>query len=194
MNKNKVILIVGVVILLICSLYFYSKNYTSAPPEEEQGFQWENNEQKQKAKFLNKNAPGIVTSTMDQKPWKLLDYKGKVILIDYWATWCAPCIVAMPPMKEIYNKYKDREDFLFVGVALDEDREKVVAFCKNKEIPWLQLFEENKGFKNSFARAFDIFDIPSVWIIDKNFKIVGVHLHGQEINNKLEKLLTNESK
>jgi thiol-disulfide isomerase/thioredoxin len=70
-------------------------------------------------KFLQTPAPLIVTQTVDGTAWSLQDHRGKVILVNFWATWCGPCVQEVPELKELYNKYKNRADFILVGVSLD---------------------------------------------------------------------------
>lgn len=115
----------------------------------------------------------VVTETLDGQRWSLADYRGKVILIHFWDrrdykskrwnTW----------LKNIYERFKGRDDFLMVGVSLRKDAESTKKICKNQGIEWLQLHEPGKEFKNSLARAFGIDDTYGYggWLIRKNGKI-----------------------
>ena len=118
-----------------------------------------------------------------------------IVLIDFWATGCGPCVGSMPKLKEIYEKYKSRDDFVMVGVSLDHEKQALVEFCQKQEIAWTQLFEEGESWGNSVARAFEIHGIPSVWIINKEGNIVGMDIHSsqvEEIERIIEESLNKE--
>jgi len=151
---------------------------------------WQRARQAKIEKFMGKKAPDVVTQTLEGAEWKLEDLQGKVVVMDFWATWCGPCVAALPEMKKLYEKYKSRDDFVMVGVSLDHDKEKVVKFCEERQIAWLQLFEANKNWGNSVARAFEIRGIPSVWVIDKEGNVAGIDLHGEAIERAVEKSFT----
>jgi len=153
-------------------------------------WKWQRARQAKIEKFMGKKAPEVVTQTLEGAEWKLEDLRGKVVVMDFWATWCGPCVAALPDMKRLYEKYKSREDFVMVGVSLDWEKEKVVKFCEEREIGWLQLFEADKNWQNSVARAFETYAIPSVWVIDKEGSVAGMDLHGEAIERAVEKSLT----
>lgn len=146
-------------------------------------------EQAKFEKFMGKKAPDVIARTLDGSEWKLEDQCGKVVVIDFWATWCGPCVGAMPRMKEIYEKYKSRDDFVMVGVSLDHDKQALMKFCQEHEISWPQIFEADKGWDNSVAKSFEIRGIPSVWVIDKGGKVVGMGLRGERVGLTVGKTL-----
>ena len=155
-------------------------------------WKWQRAGQAKIEKFMGKKAPAVVTRTLDGTEWRLEDQRGKVVVMDFWATWCGPCVATMPEMKKIYEKYKSREDFVMVGVSLDTEKEKLVKFCEENEISWPQIFEVDRGWDNRVGRAFEVNAIPSVWVIDKEGNVVGIDLHGgriEEIERIVEKSL-----
>lgn len=155
-------------------------------------WKWQRAGQAKIEKFMGKKAPEVVTRTLDGTEWKLEDQRGKVVVMDFWATWCGPCVSTMPEMKKIYEKYKSRKDFVMVGVSLDHYREKLVKFCEEREISWPQIFEADRSWDNRVGRAFEVNAIPSVWVIDKEGNVAGMDLHGnsiEEIERTVEKSL-----
>lgn len=113
--------------------------------------------------------------------------KGQVVVIDFWATWCGPCIAEMPHMKELYAKYHD-EGVQFIGISLDspEDKgglEKLRKYVDEKKIPWPQYYQGD-GWASEFSTSWGINSIPSLFIVDKNGNLKSVKARG-----KLEKLI-----
>lgn len=155
---------------------------------------WQHKRNVKMAKFVGKEAPEVVGQTLDGKIWKLREQVGKVVLLEFWATWCGPCVGGMPEMKQVYEKYKNRKDFMMVGISLDNKKEDLIKFCKEQKLPWMQLFQEGAGWNNSIARAFEISGIPSCWIIDKDGNVSGMDIHSSsrgEIERIIEKNLGN---
>jgi thiol-disulfide isomerase/thioredoxin len=127
---------------------------------------------------------------MDGLPWRLSDAAGRVVLVDFWATWCPDCVVNIPVMKKIHGRYGGRDDFLMLGVSLDGDAAPLKKMTGEKGMPWLQLLEEGKKWNNSVSDKYGIFWIPSVWVIDREGIVRGVNLHDEdEIIEALEKAL-----
>jgi thiol-disulfide isomerase/thioredoxin len=145
--------------------------------------------QARQERFMRKPVPASATQTLDGKPWSLQDQRGKVVLINFWATWCAPCISEMPNLNALHSKYENRPDFLLVGVALDTKTEIVVQTCTEKRITWLQLHEKGKGWENSFARAFDVQFVPSTWLVDRDGRVIIFETTLDEIEATLAKVL-----
>ncbi|MFO0391175.1 MAG: redoxin family protein [Planctomycetota bacterium] len=123
----------------------------------------------------------------DGKVIDLAAYKGKVVLVDFWATWCGPCIAELPNVIAAYDKYH-AQGFEIVGISLDEDRAKLDAFVKARKITWRQHFD-GKGWQNEAAQAWGIQSIPATFLIGADGKIVATDLRGQQLDQKLAKLL-----
>lgn len=125
----------------------------------------------------------------DKFNWE--DYRGKVVLVDFWATWCGPCIAELPNVKENYDKYHSK-GFDVVGVNLDESKEKLQTFLEEKEIPWVNLFpekEEDRGWNNPVAEYYGVSGIPTVILVDQQGKVVSLNARGPELGRLLAELL-----
>ncbi len=139
--------------------------------------------------FTGKRAPEIVTTTLDGSAWTLSDHKGKVVLLDFWATWCGPCLGALPETKALYEKFRDHPEFLMVGISLDAERDPPARFCNKEGIEWIQLFEPGKAWNNSIAESFDVKAIPELCLINKDGVVVGINLNVADADRMLEELL-----
>ena len=102
---------------------------------------------------------------VDGRAVDLAALKGKVVLVDFWATWCGPCVAELPHVKEAYDKYHDK-GFEIIGISLDQDKEALEQFTKDKKMTWPQYFD-GEGWGNKYAKEFGINGIPAMWLVDK---------------------------
>ncbi len=113
--------------------------------------------------------------------------KGKVYLVDFWASWCAPCVKALPHLQEVYNSYKDK-GFIIVSLSMDQSQEAVSAFRKRKyPMPWFNAYLKD-GLENSIAKSFNVSGLPAAFLIDKNGKIIATNkeLEGDKLDKLVE--------
>ena len=132
----------------------------------------------------------IAFTDLNGKEIDLEKMKDKVILVDFWATWCGPCIAEMPNVTAAYETYKDK-GFEVVGISLDEDKAAVVKFIADNKMPWHQ-FVDGKGWENELAQRFGIRSIPATFLVGKGGRIVASNLRGPDLEAAIEKALAGE--
>lgn len=133
----------------------------------------------------------------DGKPVKLSDFKGKYVLIDFWASWCGPCRDENPNVVDAFQKFKDK-NFTVLGVSLDGGNTKTTkeAWLKAVEddkLTWTQV-SDMQGWNNEVSKAWGIKGIPANFLIDPNGKIVAKDLRGNALHTKLAEILDKKAK
>lgn len=149
-------------------------------------------EQNKIEQFINKEAPQIHTVTLDGEPWTLEGQKGRNVLLFFWATSCPYSRGAIPYMIDLFDRYDQRDDMVVTGISVDRDRDLLTCFIASNNIPWINLFEDGKGWDNSVTRAFGVHGIPSVWIVDDEGIVRGIHLKGENVEEALKAILNDK--
>lgn len=129
--------------------------------------------------------PDFNETDVDGKPVSIASYKGKVVMIDFWATWCGPCMGEFPNVLATYQKHH-AEGFEIIGVSLDSDKDAVTTFIKQKGVTWQQFFD-GKGWSNKLAAQYGIESIPATFLLDGNGVIIGEDLRGPELEAAVAK-------
>jgi len=132
-------------------------------------------------------APEISLPSPDGKEIALSSLKGKLVLIDFWASWCGPCRKEMPNVIKTYSKFKNK-GFEIYGVSLDQDKEKWMEAITKYGINWPQV-SDLKYWDNVAARIYNVQGIPYTVLIDKDGKIIAKNLRGQELEKKIAEVL-----
>ena len=121
---------------------------------------------------------------LDGKPISLADYRGKVVLLDFWAVWCGPCLGEIPRIKAVYEKYHDK-GFEVIGVSLDEDAAALREFIKEKDMPWRQILDGQR-WAGHLVQQYGVRSIPAPFLIDREGKVISVKARGSLLDELVE--------
>ena len=135
---------------------------------------------------LKTKALDLKFTAVDGSELDLAKLRGKVVLLDFWATWCGPCVAEIPNVVAAYKKLHDK-GFEIVGISLDHDKAKLEAFTKEKGMTWPQYFD-GKGWENEVSTRFGIHSIPAMWLLNKKGLVVSTEARGS-LEAEVEKLL-----
>ena len=125
-------------------------------------------------------------AALDGRELDLKKLRGKVVLIDFWATWCAPCMRELPNVKAVYEKLHDK-GFEVLGLSYDEDKAALQQVVSTEAIPWPQAFDEAEPGKK-FAEQFGVTALPTMWLVDKN-GVLSDPFGVKDLESKVQKLL-----
>jgi peroxiredoxin len=130
-------------------------------------------------------APDFEAQTLDGQPLKLSELKGKVVLLDFWATWCGPCVAELPAIKKIYDKYKD-DGFTAVGISFDRDAATARRFVAERQLSWPQVWAE-KGDKGPLANLYGVGGIPATFLIGADGKVIDRDVQGEALSKAVRR-------
>jgi len=139
------------------------------------------------ASWVDKQAPNLTMNDINGKPVSITDFKGKYVLIDFWASWCGPCRKENPNVVAAYNKYKDK-NFTILGVSLDQDKDSWVQAIKNDNLAWAQM-SDLKQWQSAAVSTYNIEGIPFNVLIDPTGKVIAQELRGPALEQKLAEVL-----
>jgi peroxiredoxin len=128
---------------------------------------------------VGKKFPDFDEKDLKGKPFSLAAYKGNVVLIDFWATWCGPCRAELPNVLSTYAKYHSK-GFEVLGISLDDDKEVLENFIKTQKMTWPQYFD-GKAWENKLSQKYGITGIPATFLIDGEGTIIARDLRGPEL-------------
>ena len=122
------------------------------------------------SELVGKVMPDFSATDLNGKPISLQQYRGRVVLLDFWAVWSDACIAEMPIVKKVYDTYKD-QGFDIIGVSLDTEEKPLQDYLKKNNIQWRQIFS-GQGWDSPLAKQYDIHTLPAPWLIDRDGTLI----------------------
>ena len=135
---------------------------------------------------VGKTAPLFTQNNAVGKPVVLPDFKGKVVLVEFWASWCSPCRAENPNLVKQYQTYKDK-GFDIISVSLDNVKERWLEAIEKDGLAWTHV-SDLKGWNNEVGRLYGVRAVPASFLVDAQGKIIGNGLRGEPLNKKLAEI------
>ncbi|RYZ55613.1 MAG: AhpC/TSA family protein [Chitinophagaceae bacterium] len=136
---------------------------------------------------VGSDAIEFTQNDVNDKPVSLSQFKGKYVLVDFWASWCKPCRVENPNVVKSYNKFKDK-NFTVLGVSLDQQKQAWINAIEKDNLKWTNV-SDLQFWNNAVAQLYHVQSIPQNFLIDPNGKIIAKDLRGEDLDRKLCELL-----
>ncbi len=129
-------------------------------------------------------APAFTFTTLQGVDLSLADLKGSYVLLDFWATWCGPCIGEVPHLLEVHKEFGQRKNFVMISVSLDQSESDLRKFINARAMTWHHVFGERNGVQSA-ADAYGVVGIPALFLIGPDGKIIATHLRGGAIRKEV---------
>ncbi|TCD28713.1 AhpC/TSA family protein [Pedobacter psychrodurus] len=140
---------------------------------------------------IGAKAPDFSQPDVTGKEVPFSEFRGKYVLLDFWASWCAPCRAENPNVLKAYQKHKE-SNFTVLSVSIDVDRDKWLKAVEEDKLPWLQVSDLKKA--NAASKRYAVSAIPSNFLIDPDGRVIAINLKGEHLQNVLDEVLGKKSK
>ncbi len=140
---------------------------------------------------LKGNPLEIAGQTVTGDDFNIDDWKGKVVIVDFWATWCGPCVASMPELVQLYEDHH-AQGLEIIGISLDDNRTQLESFLEQKEIPWPTIFTDPEGkeaWDNPLATYYGVSAIPTVFLVGRDGNVVATDLYGKSLHEAVIELV-----
>ena len=145
-----------------------------------------------KYELWGKPVTDFSATDLDGNPISLQDYRGKVVLLDFWGVWCGFCIDEMPNLKKVYATYKD-QGFDIIGVSLDDEEAALRDYLKENDIQWRQIYSGERWADDPLAQQYEITGVPEQWFIDRDGTLISHKARGEDLERLVIEALKDKS-
>jgi peroxiredoxin len=137
---------------------------------------------------IGAKAPPLAAKTLEGKPLSLEDYRGKYVLLDFWATWCGPCVAEMPKMQDVQAAFGPDDRFVIIGLSLDREVKAAQSFVKDRGLAWVQAFVGDEAGEKVLA-DYGVSSIPVTFLIGPDGRVIARGMRGDVIKDAVKKAL-----
>ena len=134
-------------------------------------------------------APPLLARTLSGKPMRLDDYRGKYVLLDFWATWCGPCVEEIPRLQEVYQEFGHDSRFVMVSLSLDAGVDEPRIFVEKRRLPWVQTILDVEHEGGKVSQAYGVGTIPATFLIAPDGRVIAKGMRGEKIKEAVAKAL-----